>query len=54
MSTQSDNEIEQSMKLPEGRTCADCKWIARCKVLIDCDESNTECDWAPSRFQGIR
>lgn len=40
------------MALPAGKTCRDCFNYARCKMLFKCGESNTECDWAPSRFRG--
>lgn len=39
------------MKLPEGKTCADCHWFKRCDWLISCKPTNTECDWSPSRFR---
>lgn len=42
---------DQNMRLPEGKTCADCKFINHCIVLINCDPKNTSCDWAPSRFK---
>jgi hypothetical protein len=45
-----DLAAQQSMSLPPGRTCADCKRFRRCKWLIDCEATNTTCDWAPSRF----
>lgn len=38
--------------LPQGKTCADCKYWRRCSQLIDdLDGSETHCDWAPSRFK---
>lgn len=40
------------MKLPEGKTCGDCAHYNYCKQLFDCPASNTDCDWAPSRFKG--
>lgn len=42
---------DQDMKLPEGKTCADCAHYKRCEALFDCPTTNTECDWAPSRFR---
>jgi len=43
--------IDNDMKLPIGKTCADCRWYERCKWLISCDPANITCDWAPSRFK---
>lgn len=42
---------ENAMKLPEGKTCADCAYYKRCYALFECPSTNTECDWAPSRFR---
>ena len=42
--------MNDEMKLPTGKTCGDCFWIASCKALFGCPETNTTCDWAPSRF----
>ncbi len=41
---------DDDMKLPAGKTCGDCRWYSRCEWLVGCESSNTECDWAPSRF----
>lgn len=45
-----EQKANESMKLPAGKTCADCRWFAKCKWLISCPPTNTTCDWAPSRF----
>lgn len=45
-----ESELQASMNLPVGFTCADCRHIPRCKALFGCDETNSWCDWAPSRF----
>lgn len=46
-----DAEAEQSMRLPEGKTCGDCKHIRRCELFgYTDDRANTTCDFAPSRF----
>jgi len=37
-------------RLPAGKTCADCMWMARCRMLFGCNPTNTECDWIPHRF----
>jgi hypothetical protein len=40
------------MKLPEGKTCSDCRSWARCKKFIgSLTGKETTCDWAPSRFE---
>lgn len=39
------------MNLPEGYTCADCFAFLRfCKPMGIAKDSNTQCDYAPSRF----
>lgn len=43
----------QTMKLPEGKTCADCAHFKRCVALFQCPSDNEECDWAPSRFRDV-
>lgn len=50
MKNEAELKAEASMKLPPGFRCADCRFITYCKGLFECDESNTWCDWAPSRF----
>lgn len=38
------------MRLPAGVTCGDCHHIHRCKTIFGHTESDTYCDWSPSRF----
>ena len=39
------------MKLPEGKTCADCRHFERtCRWLISYKGHETSCDWHPSKF----
>lgn len=38
------------MQLPAGKTCGDCESWYRCFRLFGCPETNTTCDWSPSRF----
>lgn len=45
--------VDPSMRLPEGKTCADCGHFKRCEWLISCQPANTWCDWAPSRFREV-
>lgn len=38
------------MKLQPGVTCGDCFHIYRCKSIFGHVETDTYCDWSPSRF----
>ena len=39
------------MKLPKGKTCADCARWESCHAMIGSLRGNeTRCDWSPSRF----
>jgi hypothetical protein len=38
------------MALPADKTCFDCGFHYHCKRLFGCAETNTTCDWSPSRF----
>ena len=40
------------MKLPAAVTCGDCVHIHRCKAIFGHTETDTYCDWSPSRFKG--
>lgn len=42
------------MRLPAGVTCGDCQSIYRCKAIIGNTETDTRCDWSPSRFWPAR
>jgi hypothetical protein len=42
--------IEMNMQLPNGMYCADCVHYSRCYKMFDVKHTNTECDFAPSRF----
>jgi hypothetical protein len=44
------DEMKDSMKLPEGKTCSDCAHWSTCDFLFACIENDTECDFSPSRF----
>lgn len=49
------NEIEKDcakdeMKLPEGKTCGDCKHLDKCERLFGVNYLNTVCDFYPPRF----
>jgi len=46
-----ESEYEQSMKLPAGKTCADCVHIKRCTAFGFTDSpENVWCDFFPNRF----
>lgn len=38
------------MRLPKGTTCGDCAHIRRCSMIFGHTETDTYCDWSPSRF----
>ncbi|MGK0735925.1 hypothetical protein ACSFCX_10300 [Yokenella regensburgei] len=42
-------EDPDKMALPTGKTCGDCMHIRRCKALFGHSETDTYCDWSPSR-----
>lgn len=39
------------MRLPKGVTCGDCVHIRRCSAIYGHTETDTYCDWSPSRFR---
>lgn len=39
------------MKLPVGKTCADCAHDEHCKMLFGITGNETTCDFYPSKFQ---
>jgi len=41
------------MRLPKGTTCGDCRHIRRCKAMFGHVETDTYCDWSPSRFESL-
>jgi len=43
--------MSDDMDLPEGKTCGDCVHIYRCKAIFGHVETDTTCDWSPSRFR---
>jgi len=38
------------MRLPKGVTCGDCVHARRCTLIFGHTETDTYCDWSPSRF----
>ncbi|WP_369464029.1 hypothetical protein [Citrobacter braakii] len=42
------------MRLPAGVTCGKCHHILRCKIIYGHTESDTYCDWSPSRFIPVK
>lgn len=45
-----DPSDPDKMKLPAGKTCGHCAHIKRCKAMFGHVETDTDCDWSPSRF----
>lgn len=45
-----DPSDPDKMRLPAGKACGDCVHIRRCKAIFGHVESDTYCDWSPSRF----
>ena len=41
---------EEDMRLPPGRTCADCLRFRSCQAFGVADGDEITCDWAPSQF----
>lgn len=41
------------MRLPTGINCGDCLHIRRCKGMFGHTETDTYCDWSPSRFRAV-
>jgi hypothetical protein len=46
----SEPNYDAEMKLPEGKTCGDCKHIKRCKAFGYAQPDRRDCDFYPSRF----
>ena len=42
---------EPDMRLPEGKTCSDCRLFKGCKGFFGCKPDAIECDFSPSRFR---
>lgn len=42
------------MRLPAGTTCGICHHIRRCKAIFGHTETDTYCDWSPSRFIPVK
>ena len=43
----------EKMKLPEGKTCADCVHLKRCVGLGCTKPENTSCDFFPNKFREV-
>ena len=41
---------DDEMKLPAGKTCNDCTHCYRCTQIFGVTDTNTVCDFYPSRF----
>lgn len=47
----SERDYDAEMKLPDGKTCRDCRSYSSCLALFSCPPTNTSCDWHPSKFR---
>lgn len=45
-----DPEDPDKMRLANGVSCGNCHHIRRCKAMFGHIETDTYCDWSPSRF----
>jgi len=45
--------IKESMRLPDNKTCSDCKYFIKCSNLFGHAFDDTICDWCPSRFKEV-
>ncbi len=43
-------EPPDSLKLPTGKCCMDCRRVERCKVHLGIGGHETSCDYDPSRY----
>lgn len=43
-------DYDAEMRLPDGKTCADCHHIARCTGFGFTSPKRTSCDFWPNRF----
>lgn len=43
--------MPNDMKLPEGKTCVACFHVRKCVGMFGVTETNTACDFSPSRFR---
>jgi hypothetical protein len=47
----SERDYAAEMKLPEGKTCAECTYVAGCMVFDITTLDATFCEWWPNRFR---
>ncbi len=43
-------EPPDSLKLPTGKSCEDCRRVERCKIHLGISGHETSCDYDPSRY----
>lgn len=48
--SQSEPDFDAEMKLPDGKSCADCRHINRCESFGVASKIDTSCDYHPSKF----
>ena len=48
-----ERDYDAEMRLPDGKSCADCRHVSRCVGLGCTNAENTACDFYPSRFVAL-
>lgn len=48
-----DPSDPEKMRLPMGVTCTDCRHFRCCNLMFGHVETDTYCDWSPSRYTAI-
>lgn len=43
-------DYDSEMRLPQGKSCSDCRSFRRCEAMFGHTATDTSCDWYPSRF----
>ena len=43
--TEKHHDYDAEMKLPEGKTCSDCRNFRFCKGFLGLKGTETKCDW---------
>lgn len=45
---------QYEMLLPDGITCGDCEYSAKCKRMFGGNDANTSCQFFPSQYSPIQ
>lgn len=43
-------DYDAEMRLPEGKTCADCRHFRRCSAMFGAHDKRIQCDFHPRRY----